>query len=272
MGLTTLNLVDAGLSAHKDLNLFWKIMEERTELVHKSLRLRFDKLKDVTSDASPIHWQHGAIARLDKHAPIRPILESPVSTISMGYIGMYECIMALIGKSNTTPEGEKLALDIIKFLRKKIDQWKEEDGLGYALYGTPSESLTDRVARLAKKKFGVIPGITDRLFVTNSFHIFVEEPIDAFSKLKYEAQFAKYSSGGFISYVEVPNMSKNIDAIIKLMQFMYENTQYGEFNTKLDYCQVCNYEGEIICDDNLQWVCPNCGNRDTDKMNIVRRT
>lgn len=272
MGLTSINLADAGLSAQGDINAFWNILDERLELCYESLMLRYEKLQNVTSDASPIHWQHGAIARLGKHEPILPLLQNGYATITLGYIGVYECVMALIGKSHTTPDGEALALQIMKHLKAKVVEWKQKTGLGFALYGTPSESLTDRFARLTKKRWGEIPGITDRLFLTNSYHVFVEEPIDAFSKLKFESQFHSISSGGAISYIEVPNMSKNIPAVIQLIQYMYENVQYAEFNTKLDYCQVCNYDGEMLCDDNFHWYCPNCGNRDPDRMNIVRRT
>lgn len=272
MGLTSINLADAGLSAQGDIESFWEILDERLELCYESLMLRYEKLKDVTSDVSPIHWQHGALARLPEHAPIYPLLQGGYATITLGYIGIYECVKALIGVSHTTPEGEKLALEIMKYMKAKVVKWKEKTGLGFALYGTPSESLTDRFARLTKQRWGVIEGITDRLFLTNSYHVFVEEPIDAFSKLKFESQFHAISSGGAISYIEVPNMSKNIPAVIELMQYMYENVQYAEFNTKLDYCQVCGLDGEMLCDDNLEWYCPNCGNRDTDKMNIVRRT
>lgn len=272
MGLTSINLADAGLSAQGDIDAFWEILDERLQLCYESLMLRYEKLKNITSDVSPIHWQYGAIARLKEHEPIYPLLQNGYATITLGYIGVYECVMALIGKSHTTPEGEKLAIDIMKHLKSKVLQWKKTTGLGFALYGTPSESLTDRFARLTKKRWGEIAGITDRLFLTNSYHVFVEEPIDAFSKLKFESQFHSISSGGAISYIEVPNMSKNIPAVIELMQFMYENVQYAEFNTKLDYCQVCGYDGEMLCDDSLHWYCPNCGNKDTDKMNIVRRT
>lgn len=272
MGLTSINLADAGLSAQGDIQAFWSILDERLQLCFESLMLRYEKLKDVTSDVSPIHWQHGAIARLPKHAPIAELLTDGYATISLGYIGLYECVKALIGESHTTPRGEELAVAIMKRLKKAVTDWKKETGLGFALYGTPSESLTDRFARLTKKRWGEIEGITDRLFLTNSYHVFVEEPINAFDKLKFESQFHPISSGGAISYIEVPNMSKNIPAVIELMQYMYENVQYAEFNTKLDYCQVCHYDGEMECGEDLQWVCPNCGNRDTDKMNIVRRT
>lgn len=272
MGLTSINLADAGLSAQGDMDAFWEILDERLQLCYESLLLRYEKLKNVTSDVSPIHWQHGAIARLGKHEPILPLLQNGYATISLGYIGVYECVRALIGQSNTSPEGEKLSLAIVQHLKDKVLEWKKETGLGFALYGTPSESLTDRFARLTRARWGVIEGITDRLFLTNSYHVFVEEPINAFDKLQYEAQFHPISSGGAISYIEVPNMSRNLPAVIELMQFMYENVQYAEFNTKLDYCQVCGYEGEILCGDDLRWYCPNCGNRDTDRMNIVRRT
>ena len=272
MGLTSINLADAGLSAEGNLDKFWDILNERLQLCFESLMLRYEKLKDVTSDVSPIHWQHGAIARLGKHEPIYSLLQDGYSTISLGYIGIYECVKALIGKSHTTPEGEELAIKIMKHLKATVLSWKEETGLGFALYGTPSESLTDRFARLTRERWGVIEGITDRNYLTNSYHVFVQEEIDAFSKLKFEAQFHPISSGGAISYIEMPNMKDNVEAVLATIQFMYENVQYAEFNTKLDYCMVCGYEGEILCDDNLEWYCPNCGNRDKDKMNVCRRT
>ena len=273
MGLTSINLADAGLSAQGDLDAFWDILDERLELCHESLILRYEKLKDVTSDVSPIHWQHGAIARLPKHTPIYPLLQNGYATITLGYMGLYECVKALIGVSHTKkPEGEQLAIDIMKHLKAKVLEWKAKDGLGWALYGTPAESLTDRFAKLTRKRWGIIEGITDRDFLTNSYHVFVEEPIDAYSKLLFESQFHAISSGGAISYIETPNMGKNIPAVLELIQFMYENVQYAEFNTKLDYCQVCGYDGEILYDKDKGWYCPNCGNTDTDKMNIVRRT
>lgn len=272
MGLTSINLADVGLSAEGDLDNFWTILDDRLELCHKSLKLRYNKLKDVTSDVSPIHWQFGAIARLQPHEPIYPLLQDGYATITLGYIGIYECVMALIGKSHTTPEGEELALKIMNKLKEKVTQWKAEEGLGYALYGTPSESLTDRFARLTRERWGVVEGITDRGFLTNSYHVFVEEDINAFDKLKFESQFHSISSGGAISYVEMPNMKNNPDAVLEVIKFMYDNIQYAEFNTKLDYCMKCGYDGEMICDDSLNWYCPNCGNRDTDEMTIVRRT
>ena len=272
MGLTSLNLADVGLSAQGDLNKFWKILEDRLELCRESLMLRYEKLKDVTSDVSPIHWQHGAIARLAPHEPIYPLLQSGYATITLGYIGLYECVMALIGKSHTTPEGEKLGVEIMKTLKAHIVKWKEETGLGFALYGTPSESLTERFAKCLQRRFGVVPGITDRNYLTNSYHVYVGEEIDAFEKLKFESQFHPISSGGAISYVELPNLAQNPEVILTLIKYMYENVQYAEMNTKLDYCMECGYEGEIICDDNLEWYCPNCGNRDKSRMNVVRRT
>lgn len=272
MGLTSINLADAGLSAEGDIDEFWNILEDRLELCKESLILRYEKLKDVTSDVSPIHWQHGAIARLAKHEPILPLLQDGYATISLGYIGVYECVKSLLGVSHTTPEGEELALKIMNTLKEHVLKWKEETGLGFALYGTPSESLTDRFAKLTRQRWGEIEGITDRDYLTNSYHVNVEEPIDAFSKLKFESKFHPISSGGAISYVETPNMSHNVEALITLIQYMYENVQYAEFNSKLDYCHVCGFEGEILCDDNLEWYCPNCNNRDKDKMNVVRRT
>lgn len=273
MGLTSINLADAGLSANKSIQDFWDILDERLELCHQSLRLRYKKLENVTSDVSPIHWQYGGIARLPKHAPIKPLLQDGYATISLGYVGLYECVMALIGKSHTTPEGEKLAVAIMKRLRKAVDTWKKEEGLGYALYGTPAESLTYRFAELTRKRWGVVEGITDRDFLTNSYHVFVEEPINAFDKLKFESQFHSISSGGAISYIELPNMGKNIPAVLQLIQYMYNNVQYAEFNMKLDYCMECGFEGEILCDDDdVTWRCPNCGNTDQTRMNVVRRT
>ncbi len=272
MGLTSLNLADVGLSAQGDIDKFWKILEDRLELCRESLMLRYEKLKNVTSDVSPIHWQHGAIARLKPHEPIYPLLQDGYATITLGYIGLYECVMALIGKSHTTPEGEKLALEIMNNLKAHILKWKKETGLGFALYGTPSESLTERFAKCLQRRFGKVPGITDRNYLTNSYHVFVGEEIDAFAKLKFESQFHPISSGGAISYVELPNLAQNPEVILTLIKYMYENVQYAEMNTKLDYCMECGYEGEILCDDNLEWYCPNCGNRDKSRMNVVRRT
>lgn len=273
MGLTSINLADCGLAANKSIEDFWKIFDERLELCYESLMLRYEKLKNVTSDVSPIHWQHGAIARLPKHTPIYPLLQNGYSTITLGYIGVYECVKSLIGVSHTDPKGTELALEIVKYMKKKTLDWKKRSGgLGFALYGTPSESLTDKFAKATYAKYGTVDGENARNFLTNSYHVFVEEEIDAFSKLMFESQFHPISSGGCISYIEMVNMGHNVDAVLSLIQFMYENIQYAEMNTKSDYCQECGYDGEILIDDNLQWYCPNCGNRDTGKMNIVRRT
>lgn len=272
MGLTSINLADCGLSAQGNMDDFWEIFDERLELCFESLMLRYEKLKNVTSDVSPIHWQHGAIARLPKHAPIFPLLQDGYATITLGYIGVYECVKALIGQSHTTTEGEKLALEIVKYMKAKVVEWKERTGLGFALYGTPSESLTEKFANATVRRWGTVDGTDVRGFLTNSYHIFVEEKIDAFSKLKFESQFHPISSGGCISYIEAVNLNNNIPAVLSVMKYIYENIQYAEINTKSDYCHACGYDGEIMIDDNLEWYCPNCGNRDKARMNVVRRT
>lgn len=272
MGLTSINLADCGMSAQGSIEDFWKIFDERLELCYESLMLRYEKLKNVSSDASPIHWQHGAIARLPKHAPIYPLLQDGYATITLGYIGVYECVKSLIGVSHTTTEGEKLALEIVSYMKKKVVDWKKRTGLGFALYGTPSESLTEKFAQATVRRWGTVDGESNRNFLTNSYHVFVEEKINAFDKLKFESQFHPISSGGCISYVEAVNLSNNIPAVLSLIQYIYENIQYAEINTKSDYCHVCGYDGEIMIDDNLDWYCPNCGNRDKSKMNVVRRT
>lgn len=272
MGLTSINLADCGMSAQGSVEDFWKIFDERLELCYESLILRYEKLKNVTSDASPIHWQHGAIARLPKHTPILPLLQDGYATITLGYIGVYECVKSLLGVSHTTPEGEKLALEIVKYMKKKILDWKKRTGLGFALYGTPSESLTEKFAQATVRRWGTVDGESDRNFLTNSYHVFVEEEINAFDKLKFESQFHPISSGGCISYIEAVNLTNNIPAVLSVIQYIYDNIQYAEINTKSDYCHVCGYDGEIMIDDNLDWYCPNCGNRDKSKMNVVRRT
>lgn len=272
MGLTSLNLADVGLSAGGDIFSFWKILDDRLDLCKESLMLRYEKLKDVTSDVSPIHWQHGAIARIGKHEPIYPLLQDGYATITLGYIGVYECIMALIGKSHTTKEGEKLALEILNHMKSKVLEWKKETGLGFALYGTPSESLTEKFAKACQKRHGVIKGTTDRDYLTNSYHVFVKEEINPFDKLLFESQFHPISSGGCISYIEMTNMNNNTTAVIQMMRFMYENIQYAEFNTKSDYCHECGFDGEILLDENFEWYCPNCNNKDKSKMNVIRRT
>ena len=272
MGLTSINLADCGLSAQGNIEDFWKIFDERLELCYESLILRYEKLKNVTSDVSPIHWQHGAIARLPKHAPILPLLQNGYATITLGYIGVYECVKSLLGVSHTTPEGEKLALEIVKYMKSKVTEWKKRTGLGFALYGTPSESLTEKFANACVKRWGTVDGEEVRGFLTNSYHVFVEEEINAFDKLKFESQFHPISSGGCISYIEAVNLIDNIPAVISVMQYIYDNIQYAEINTKSDYCHDCGYDGEILIDDNLNWYCPNCGNRDKTRMNVVRRT
>ena len=272
MGLTSINLADCGLSAQGNIDDFWRIFNDRLELCYESLMLRYEKLKNVTSDVSPIHWQHGAIARLPKHAPIFPLLQDGYATITLGYIGVYECVKSLLGVSHTTPEGEKLALDIVKYMKSKVLEWKERTGLGFALYGTPSESLTEKFANATVKRWGTVDGEEARGFLTNSYHVFVEEKIDPFSKLKFESQFHPISSGGCISYIEAVNLSNNIPAVLTVIKYIYDNIQYAEINTKSDYCHVCGYDGEIMIDEDLEWYCPNCGNRDKSKMNVVRRT
>lgn len=272
MGLTSINLADCGLSAQGSIDEFWRIFDERLELCYESLMLRYDKLKNVTSDVSPIHWQHGAIARLPKHTPIFPLLQNGYATITLGYIGVYECVKSLLGVSHTTPEGEKLALEIVKYMKSKVLEWKARTGLGFALYGTPSESLTEKFANATVRRWGTVDGEEARGFLTNSYHVFVEEKIDPFSKLKFESQFHPISSGGCISYIEAVNLSNNIPAVLTVIKFIYDNIQYAEINTKSDYCQVCGYDGEIMIDENLEWYCPNCHNTDKSKMNVVRRT
>ena len=272
MGLTSINLADCGMSAQGNIEDFWQIFDERLELCYESLMLRYEKLKNVTSDASPIHWQHGAIARLPKHAPIYPLLQDGYSTITLGYIGVYECVKSLLGVSHTTQEGEKLALEIVKYMKKKVIDWKKRTGLGFALYGTPSESLTEKFANATVKRWGTVDGEEDRGFLTNSYHVFVEEEINAFNKLKFESQFHPISSGGCISYIEAVNLTNNIPAVLSVIKYIYDNIQYAEINTKSDYCHVCGYDGEILIDEELDWYCPNCGNRDKSKMNVVRRT
>ena len=273
LGVCTLNLADAGLSAMEDMDLFWDILNERAELCFEVGMIRYDRMKNVTTDIAPILWEHGALARLPKGSKIQPLLENGRTTISLGYIGLCECVYALIGESHTTEKGQKLALEIMTFLRNKCEEWKKKTGLAFGLYGTPAESTTYRLAKLTKNRFGEISHVTDKLYLTNSYHVHVTEPIDAFSKLKFESQFQKISSGGCISYVEVPNMNKNIPAVIQLIQFIYENIQYAEINTKSDLCENCGYSGEILVDqDKMDWYCPNCGCTDHNLLHVTRRT
>lgn len=271
-GVVTLNLTDVGLSANKNIDSFWKILDERLDLCYEALMLRHESLKGTPSDISPIHWQYGAIARLKPGEKIDSLLDTCYSTLSLGYIGLYECVVALIGQSHTTEEGDALALEIMQKLRNTCDKWKKDTGLGFALYGTPAESTTYTLARALKKRFGIVPGVTDKDYITNSYHVNVREHIDAFSKLGFEAKFQKISSGGAISYVEVTNMTNNFDAMKELINYMYETIQYAEINTKSDYCQECGFSGEILLDENNEWYCPNCGNRNHKTLNVCRRT
>ena len=275
-GVVTINLADVGLSANKDFDKFWEIFDERLELCHRALQLRYKRLMGTLSDTSPIHWQHGGLARLKKGEKIDKLLFGGYATISLGYAGLYECVMAMTGKSHTDPEAKPFALNVMQHMNDKCNEWKKEENIDYSLYGSPIESTTYKFAKCLKKRFGVIPGITDRNYITNSYHVVVTEKIDAFTKLKFESEFQKLSPGGAISYIEIPNLTNNIDAILSVISFIYDNIMYAELNTKCDYCQVCGYDGEIqIVDDGngkLVWECPNCHNRDKSKMNIVRRT
>lgn len=274
-GVVSINLVDVGLSAMKDKTAFWKILDERLELCHKALRVRHQNLKGTISNVSPIHWQYGAIARLQKGEKIDKLLENGYSTISLGYAGLYECCMAMFGKSHTDPAVKPFALSVMQHLNDKCAEWKAKEHLGYSVYGTPMETATYKFAKCLRKRFGVIKAVTDHDYITNSYHVNVREPIDPFTKLQFESEFQLLSPGGAISYIECADMTKNIDAVMAVIQFIYDNIMYAELNTKSDYCQVCGYDGEIkIVTDNgrLEWECPNCGNRDKTKMNVTRRT
>ena len=274
-GVVTLNLVDVACSSGKDMNKFWALLEERLELCHEALLCRHNRLKGTLSDVAPILWQDGALARLKKGETIDKLLYNGYSTISLGYAGLCECVRYMTGKSHTDPEITPFALEIMQKLNDACHKWKAETTIDFSLYGTPLESTTYKFAKCLQKRFGVIEGVTDRNYITNSYHVHVTEEIDAFTKLKFESQFQELSPGGAISYVEVPNMQHNLDAVLSVMQYIYENIMYAELNTKSDYCQICGYDGEIqIKDDDgkLVWECPNCGNRDQDKMNVARRT
>ncbi|WP_337576167.1 anaerobic ribonucleoside-triphosphate reductase [Phascolarctobacterium succinatutens] len=274
-GVVTINLVDVALSADKDINKFWSILDERLELCHKALRVRHQNLKGTISNVSPIHWQYGAIARLQKGEKIDKLLENGYSTISLGYAGLYECCMAMFGKSHTDPAVKPFALSVMQHLNDKCAEWKAKEHLGYSVYGTPMETTTYKFAKCLRNRFGVIKEVTDHDYITNSYHVNVREPIDPFTKLQFESEFQLLSPGGAISYIECADMTKNIDAVMAVIQFIYDNIMYAELNTKSDYCQVCGYDGEIkIVTDNgrLEWECPNCGNRDKTKMNVTRRT
>ena len=271
-GVVSINLPQIAILANKDEDEFFRLLDERLELCYEALMCRHHALLGTLSDVSPVHWQYGAIARLGKNEPIDKLLKDGYSTLSLGYIGIYETVQAMLGVSHTTEEGKEFAIKIMRKLNRAVDSWKEETGLGFALYGTPAESLCYRFARIDKEKFGDIKDITDKGYYTNSYHVDVREEINAFDKLKFESDFQVLSTGGAISYVEIPNMQNNLEALEELVKFIYNNIQYAEFNTKSDYCHVCGYDGEIIINDNLEWECPNCHNKDKNKMNVTRRT
>ena len=275
-GVVTINLPDVGLSAGGDFDRFWEIFNERLELCHRALQLRHERLVGTLSDASPIHWQHGALARLEKGETIDKLLYGGYSTISLGYAGLYECVKAMTGRSHTDPEAKQFALDVMQYMNDKCKQWKAAENMDYSLYGTPIESTTYKFAKCLQKRFGVIEGITDKGYITNSYHVHVTEEIDAFTKLKFEAEFQQLSPGGAISYIEIANLSDNIPAVMTVLRYIYDNIMYAELNTKSDYCQCCGWDKEIEIVQNehgkLIWRCPNCGNTDKGKMNIARRT
>ncbi len=271
-GVVSLNLPQMGILARGDQDKFWQIFEQRLALCFEAIMCRHNALKNVRSDSSPIHWQYGAIARLPKGAPIAPLLYGGYSSISLGYIGLYEVTKLMTGVSHTAPEGQEFALKVMNRLRKACDDWKAQTNIGFALYGTPAESLCYRFARIDKERFGTIPDVTDKGYYTNSYHVDVREPIDAFSKFQFESQFQSISTGGCISYSEVPNMAHNLEALEDVVRFIYDNIQYAEFNTKSDYCQCCGFDGEITINEDFEWECPNCGNKDQGRMNVTRRT
>lgn len=275
-GVVTVNLVDVACSSGGDMTKFWEIFDERLDLCYRALMCRHNRLKGTLSDAAPILWQHGALARLEKGEKIDKLLYDGYSTISLGYAGLYECTKYMTGKSHTDPDGKPFALSVMEHMNEACDKWKEETNIDFSIYGTPLESTTYKFAKCLQKRFGKIPGVTDRNYITNSYHVHVAEKIDAFTKLKFESEFQRLSPGGAISYVEVPNMQNNIPAVLQVMKYIYENIMYAELNTKSDYCQCCGYDGEIQIVENedgkLIWRCPKCGNEDQDKMNVARRT
>ena len=272
-GVVSLNLPQIAITADKDMELFWDMLDQRLELCKDALMIRHNMLLGTSSDVSPIHWQHGAIARLGKGEKIDKYLKDGYSTLSLGYVGVCEMVYAMLGVSHTTPEGEKFALEVMNYMEDKCMEWKKETGLGFGLYGTPAENLIYRFCRLDKARFGEIKNVTDRLYYTNSYHVHVCEEIDAFSKLKFESQFHNISLGGCISYIEVPDMSKNIEAVEDIINFIYHNIQYAEINTKPDICYKCGYTGEIqLNKEDLTWHCPSCGNSDENEMQVMRRT
>ena len=272
-GVVTINLVDVALSADKDEELFWKIFDERLELCHRALQIRHKRLSKATSDVAPILWQHGALARLGKGESIHELLHGGYSTISLGYAGLYECVKFMTGHSHTdNGKGKEFGLEVMQKLNDKCKEWKEAENMDYSVYGTPIESTTYKFAKCLRERFGIIKGITDRNYITNSYHVPVFEEIDAFTKLSLESEFQKLSPGGAISYIETPNLQNNIPAVIEVIKFIYDNIMYAELNTKSDYCQKCGYDGEILINDDLEWYCPNCGNKDHDTLNVARRT
>ena len=272
-GVVTINLVDVALSSGQDKDKFWKVFEERLELCHKALKLRHERLAKATSDVAPILWRYGALARLPKGASIHPLLHGGYSTISLGYAGLYECVKYMTGDSHTDHDkGEEFGLEIMQKMNDKCKEWKTAEDIDYSVYGTPIESTTYKFAKCLQKRFGKIEGITDRMYITNSYHVPVFEEIDAFSKLKLESEFQRLSPGGAISYIETPNLQNNLEAVIEVIKYIYNNIMYAELNTKSDYCQKCGFDGEIQIDDNLEWYCPNCGNRDHSTLNVARRT
>ena len=274
--MVTINLVDVSLSSGGDMDAFWKLFDERLDLCYRGLMCRHNRLKGTLSDAAPILWQNGALARLKKGETIDRLLYGGYSTISLGYAGLYECVKYMTGLSHTDPGATPFALEVMEYMNKACNRWKEETNIGFSIYGSPIESTTYKFAKCLQKRFGIIEGITDRSYITNSYHVNVSEEIDAFSKLKFESQFQALSTGGAISYVEVPNMQHNIPAVLQLIRYIYDNIMYAELNTKSDYCQECGFDGEIkiVTDESgkLVWECPKCGNRDENKLNVARRT
>ena len=272
-GVVTINLPDVALSADKDMDSFWKILEDRLELCHRALQARHKRLSKITSDAAPILWQHGALARLDKGESIHDLLHDGYSTISLGFAGLYECVKYMTGHSHTdNGKGKEFGLEVLQKLNDKCKEWKEKENIDYSVYGTPIESTTYKFAKCLRERFGKIKGVTDRDYITNSYHVPVFEEIDAFTKLGLESEFQRLAPGGAISYVETPNLTNNLDVVMDVIKFIYDNIMYAELNTKSDYCQECGFDGEILIDENLEWYCPNCGNKDHDTLNVARRT
>ena len=272
-GVCTINLPYIALSSEGDMDKFWKLLDDKLELCHIALKTRYKRLENMPSDIAPLLWQHGAFARLDKGEKIGKLFYGGYATISLGYAGLYECVKYMNGHSHTDNDtGKKFGLGVMQKLNDKCEQWKQEEDVGYSVYGSPIENCTYKFAKSLQKSFGIIEGITDRDYVTNSSHVPVFEEIDIFSKIKIESEFQKLSSGGIVGYGEIPNMTNNIDALLEVLKYIYDNIMYYEFNTKSDYCMECGYDGEMQIDNNLEWYCPNCGNRDHSKLWITRRT